>query len=224
MHFYRQSRRKTPSPLLSLPAELRNAIYTYVFGSGTLLIGRSKFLVPIDLLLVNRQIDAEVALLRFRLTNFIFDRPYVDGFLARLTDRQSLLIQRITLSIWIYFPRRGQGEITFRSSHRAEQPDCLGSLRGLKEVEIIVHGESIVHGYGGLTHEHLRLIYAWLKGAKDGWAQRDAEVQIAIRPVTEDDRWMWMSTARPAQRRVQKHVVTGHTIGRARKMKTRSRK
>jgi hypothetical protein len=163
MHFYRQPHQKTPSPLLSLPAELRNAMYTYVFGPGTLLISRSKFIIPIDLLLVNRQIHAEVALLPFRLTNFIFDRPYVDGILARLTDRQSQLIQRITLIFWIYFPRRGQGEITFRSSHRAEQPDCLGSLRGLKEVEIIVHGESIVHGYSSLTHEHLRLIHAWLK-------------------------------------------------------------
>ncbi|KAI4644832.1 uncharacterized protein J4E79_010967 [Alternaria viburni] len=117
------ARNATKSPLLRLPAELRNLIYTYAFDNTTYTFfksNRDTEITPcnesltedsMSLLLVSRQIHAETAYLPYKLITFDFLvhndnksqwKPYVRKFLAKRSEEQIKAMSCLTLRRWTY--------------------------------------------------------------------------------------------------------------------------
>ncbi|KAI4676677.1 uncharacterized protein J4E84_009512 [Alternaria hordeiaustralica] len=102
----------TSSPLLRLPAELRNTIYTYVFGDNKWIFadwdrmrGSNSFKKSnLGLLLTSRQLHEETALLPYMLGRFVFRNTFggiemgddrVDEFLEGRSEEQLAAIGRL---------------------------------------------------------------------------------------------------------------------------------
>ena len=98
----------TTSPLLLLPAEIRNMIFEYAVCHGVINLNkrihgvkRTVALVTCQtepLLLVCRQIYSEVAILPYKLNIFsfkLFDFPYFSNFLEQRTQEQLDLMTEV---------------------------------------------------------------------------------------------------------------------------------
>ncbi|KAI4647685.1 hypothetical protein J4E93_004095 [Alternaria ventricosa] len=134
------ARNATKSPLLRLPAELRNLIYACAFDNTTYnffqdnkktertLYAELSTEDSMSLLLVSRQINAETAYLPYQLSTFNFMvyksnkkqwKPYVRRFLARRSEEQIKAMSCLTV-------RRSIDEAEWR---RSEQPESSRSSR-----------------------------------------------------------------------------------------------
>ena len=116
---HRSTARNTiKSPLLRLPAELRNLIYTYAFDNttynffqGNKITERTLYAelsteASMSLLLVSRQVNAKTAYLPYQLSTFNFMvyksnkkqwKPYVRRFLAERSEEQIKAMSCLTV-------------------------------------------------------------------------------------------------------------------------------
>ena len=107
------SRNQSESPLLQLPAELRNIIYTYVLQEHSRVAafplrntGPRRY--PLALLFVCRQIHAETALLPYALNTFLVGdiTCYIDDALGFLRNRSPAQLRSIQY-LYIYYNIHG---------------------------------------------------------------------------------------------------------------------
>lgn len=112
---------KRNSPLLRLPAELRNLIYHYALGNCTLILsthlGRLRLyqrdIPAFPLLAVCTQIHAEVVLLPYSLNTFDFAFDVtLDFFLADISPSNIRMIKKLDLGTWtVMAPSAGKSAV-----------------------------------------------------------------------------------------------------------------
>ena len=123
MSHHSTARNATKSPLLRLPAELRNLIYACTFDNTTYnffqdnkptektLCAGSSTENNMSLLLVSRQVHAETAYLPYELSTFDFLvykadkrewKAYLRRFLAKRSEEQIKAMSCLTLRRWSY--------------------------------------------------------------------------------------------------------------------------
>ena len=126
------------SPLLRLPAELRNLIYSYVFAHQTiepvpeLWRQRNDTTIRVHnvltLLRVNRQLHAETRLLPYQNTTFVFTSTYaLDAFVARRSQEQLDFIQSVQINLMLQDEKFWEPE-QFRS---------LSRMPALKHIDVV---------------------------------------------------------------------------------------
>jgi hypothetical protein len=97
-------RNATFSPLLRLPPEIRNTIYTFVFGIGTILMIHLRYGLScrtegsLNLLRVCRQVYTETCLLPYKLNTFDFvggSACVIKKFLAMRNEAQIAVLSKV---------------------------------------------------------------------------------------------------------------------------------
>jgi len=156
-------RNQRDSPLLRLPAELRNHIWQYVFNGPTITIsnvfqnGRTPYAglryerchnrLHLGLLRVSRQVHAEMRLHQFRCSLFFVQNlDALAEFLSCLTNDQQNAIERISMSIEVFasmFVRMSSfwGSVSrggFYADTSYDQGTPLEKLGGLRKVNVSV--------------------------------------------------------------------------------------
>ena len=125
------------SPLLRLPAELRNLIYHYALGNCTLIVSTfnhrlclyQRDIPAFPLLVVCTQIHAEAAILPYSLNTFniAFDHS-LDMFITTMPLAYRHAIKRLDIGTW-----------TVVDVPKETVCACLQRLRGLEEVIFNYH-------------------------------------------------------------------------------------
>lgn len=140
-------------PLLLLPAELRNTIYTYALAGHDIFIWNHthanhfarrgqrgpRFLPPnlLALLSVCRQIYAETRLLPFKLNTFVGHAPSSDDFLAgKIIDQARLDVVRELR--WSFFILAGLEDEWTKSSFQESFEKVIGLMSKLRGLERVV--------------------------------------------------------------------------------------
>ncbi|KAI4616578.1 hypothetical protein J4E80_005852 [Alternaria sp. BMP 0032] len=138
----------TESPLLQLPAEMRNEIYKYVLSGQVheILLRPRAQQNSLGLVLVCRQIAEEAAMLQYPYCTFAFDHWLaIENFSSRCPPAKRKLIRTIQLK-----PRRwGMLERTFWNFGRNGSYVNLEELEGLKT--IIIEKASVAPAAGSRT-------------------------------------------------------------------------
>jgi len=130
-------------PLLSLPAELRNLIYSYVFANQTIEPVPEPWRqrndttirdpIVLTLLHVNRQLHAETRLLPYRDISFAFTSTRtLNVFVAKRSQEQLDFIQSLQIESMICF-RMLQDEKLWAP----EQFRNLASMPALKRIDVV---------------------------------------------------------------------------------------
>ncbi|KAF2830942.1 hypothetical protein CC86DRAFT_462965 [Ophiobolus disseminans] len=148
---------QTSSPLLRLPTELRNAIYTHMIGTiiltpGLMSIKDPRLIIELSLLRTCRQTHRETALLPFQLNTFGSVLPGMEHFFAKLNAQQRNAVQRVRLSLYLR-----DTWMKFFSGEVSQRPlSFVALLPGLQRLVLrlnIWHGsdEAITHALKELS-------------------------------------------------------------------------
>jgi hypothetical protein len=135
-------RNATDSPLLRLPGEIRNSIYSYVFGydthefarpfQGTQCLPRlvlSSGWPHLDILSVCRQTQRETALLPFELSTFELELPNLNLLRGRISDVQRCAIT--SLCLWVAPDEASRGIMSGLESEGIELCHFLPALESV---------------------------------------------------------------------------------------------
>ena len=144
-------RNQTDSPLLNLPPELRNMIYSYTLSIGTWTIAPRAYawindddldteaIKTLSLLSACRQIYHDTFLLPFILNAFFFRFANIPQFLAKLTARQRCAITHFTLEMALDFSTVNPSLYFMwdEDSIKYQHLEVLTQLPGLRRLELI---------------------------------------------------------------------------------------
>jgi hypothetical protein len=170
------------SPLLRLPAELRNQIYEYVLTFGVWFINENTgYADPCDaqpgvlsLLSVCRQIYHETEFLALRLNAIYFTEPPNSFFFSRLTMPQRAAITHVTVDTYIWHHKIGASVSAFgdQITLRDRQFQLLASLPALRTLDVLINGRDT-------TNEQMAAVKNWVK--RELGRENRPEVEVEVR-------------------------------------------
>jgi hypothetical protein len=161
------------SPVLRLPAELRNQIYEYALTFGVWFICDAQPGI-LSLLSVCRQIYHETKLLALRLNAIYFTEPPNSFFFSRLTMPQCAAITHVTVDTYIWHHKIGASVSAFgdQITLRDRQFQLLASLPALRTLDVLINGRDT-------TNEQMAAVENWVK--RELGRENRPEVEVGVR-------------------------------------------